>query len=624
MSRVFAAFLVAAFTANAVVAEEFRYEFEGASLTIEEDFHDCGRAAKGELRHPYPGLHDDPAGLQRIVRALAELRRADCGLTNVLDLRLYGTEHVSEITVLGSDFWQLDALRRPEAETAAEAAAGAARLAEIMAAPVVDDHPLAYRGWARSELLYAEDAFRLYAAFASRENDRAELVMVFADTPGQPFFPTALQQMERNNITVVPGAEYFAMLDRAMAEAGPPYWQGNEIQHYLSGYYAPEDREAILSGDGVVETAFHRMNYGRYWDGERMRVTPIPFMYLGYEAAPEELLIDRERIEIRFGPSAPGPEGVAVAAVAELAEVPSDGYLPEGPSPKRLYQRRAVREATIEQGLIFLNDGFWARFSSSDVQRIFEAHADYLAVGDPGFSTLLMHYLDQNARQCRHLIEKPVAWQLKEITVSVDGWGNSSKSENVIWDLIVPARFMPHLETRFNAPGPTAGETLEFSLDLMRPGGLGGLAGDIARDRQEIEESIEDIKKIMALGDCGNAFHVQFEEMLYLHLAELNPETHTTLTFAEGDRVTMDLFEPGTAERLKTACLAADDFLGKRDDWRRCGCIENKLDAYLPDRVGLYTERFQRLWPDVRDIREKPSPRNAADRALLSVWNECL
>lgn len=621
--RYISVFLVALLATDPAFADVYRYEFEEAVLTIEEEPYECGRAAAGELRHPFPGLYDDPEGLQRLVRGVAEARRADCGLTQVLDLRLYGSEHVSEITVFANDYWQLPDLRRSDALTAEEEAAAAKRLAAIMAMPPNKDHPLAYRGWARSELLHEEDAFSLYAAFDSRDSDRAELVMVITD-PGGPFIDTAVQQMERNNLTIVPGPEYFEWLDRALAEAGPPYWRNNLIRHYLGGYYIDGYRDQILANDGAVEQAFHRMNYGRYWDGTRMRVTPIPMMYLGYESSPEELLIDRERIEIAHGPSGPGPDGTGAETVAALPEQPDDGYLPEGPSAQRTYRRRLVREATIERGLIFLNDGFWAQFSSSDVQRVFESHAEYLSVGDPGFSALVLHYLDRNGRQCAQTIDRPTQWKLKEITVETDGFGNASSSETTIWDMTVPARFVPHLDRWFNAPNPSATETIGAAVASMRPGGLGSLAGDIAEDRLEVEETIGDVERIMALGECGNAFQVQLEEMLYLQVAGLNPEEATSLTLPEASRVVMELYVPGEAHNVKTACLAADDFLGKRSDWRRCGCIERQLSQRLPAALDTYSARFQSLFPQVKAIRDDPSRRGPEDRALADSWYSCL
>lgn len=620
--RVLIGCLVVWAIAGSALAETFRYEVEGASLEVDGGLYGCDRSEKGTLRHPYPGLFDDPAGLQVLVRELAMMRYAECGLVNFLELRLYGTEHVSEIEVLASDYWTLPDLRRPADLDAAEQAAAAERLAQIMATPPPDSHGLSHRGWARAELLHQEEAFRLYAGFASATDDRSELVMVFTDTGGE-FFPTALQQREQYNITVVPGPEYYAMLDRALLAAGPPFWRDQLIQHYLDGYYEPiTDREATLAKDGVRETALYRMNYGRYWDGSAMRVTPIPMLDLGYENAPEELLIDRERLEVRFGPSDPGPDGQTRATVAALPQAPGDGFLSEGPSPKRRLQRRVVRDGAIEKGLLFLNDGFWAQFASSDVQRIFESHSDYITVGDPGFSAILLNFLDRHGTACGQTIQNPVQWSLKEITVRTDGFGNASRDENVIWDMTVPARFAPLLEEKFNADSSLE-QNLGAALDAMRPGGLARAAGDLARDRREVEQSVADVERIMALGDCGNAFLIQFGDMLYHHLAELNPEDHSTLSFPEGDRVVMDYYEPGSTSRLKTACIAAGDFRGNRDDWQFCSCVEAQMERNRPDLVEVYAKRYQRLFSDVKAIRENPD-RSADEVLLANSWYSCV
>lgn len=621
--RALLVYLFSMVVAGTTAAQDVTYTFGEAELTLPTE---CGRGVAGNITYSGPALSSDPKAVQDIVRGLGWLRVADCGTNELLNVRLQGGGETVEVSLHPALFWQLPGMEQPHDLAEEEAEAAKARLAEIMAKPLTDDHGLAHYGWARSELLYSEEAFDLYAGIAAAEDPRVEVVMVFKEETTAPFMDTEIQRDEHGGRVVVPGPKYFAMLDRGITNAGPPIWQRNQIvRHYLKGYYTPyRNREEALARDGVVEEGFYRTNFGTYWDGTRKRVTPVSLLPLGYPNQPEDLLIDRERLEIKFGASAPGPDGTVQEPVAVLRETPADGFLAEGPSSRRVFQRRLVRDTAIEQGLSFYDDAFWTQFSSSDVQRIFESHAENRAVGDPGFSALALHFLDKHGQACGSTFAQPADWQLKEVTITTDEDGNSTRSEQIIWDMIVPARFLPILEDRFNQPDPTPGQVVGASMGLMQSGGLGQMMRDIARDREEIEASIADIEILMGLDDCGGPFFAQFEEMLFLQLQDINPVGQASLRLGPAEQTVMDIYEPGATTSLRTACIAADDFLGRRDDWRFCGCLETELEARRPDLSDFYSARFQRMFPDISAIKNDRSRRGREDLALVNVWQSCI
>ena len=90
---------------------------------------------------------------------------------------------------------------------------------------------------------------------------------------------------------------------------------------------------------------------------------------------------------------------------------------------------------------------------------------------------------------------------------------------------------------------------------------------------------------------------MQFEEMLYLDALGKNPETNTSISFANAASYSDAVTRAGGAPSVKAACLFSSDFgektmVGDRAAHKWCECIENNVRQNYPDRLSQYANRY--------------------------------
>lgn len=365
--------LLLALSAAPAAADSYPVEFEGVRMDVPYgDYNDCARDAEATVQLPADHVLSDPDALQSLVRGLAEKSRETCGSTMSYTLTLRGTGATKQVKVFSHNYWNLPEASLDNAARAALMTEMKEAMTDLRNGPPNADAEMAYRGYERALLVHEEPRFNLYAAVAGSQDEQGELVMVHRVPASDPFLPTKVGFWGKNHRTVQLAPEFYDVFDRGLANAGP--FAGHYlVRHYLQGYYQPvKNRAAVLAKDGVVEHPLQRHNFSTFWDGTRLRATPIPRQYLHEFGNEESLVIDRERAEIEYGPSAPGPDGTVVAATAQVS------VSPEGPSAKHLYRMRLIRESAQEKRLIYRNDAYWTQFNSDDLRRIFNAHGNTL------------------------------------------------------------------------------------------------------------------------------------------------------------------------------------------------------------------------------------------------------
>ena len=580
-----------------VIAPMQSYKADEFAVTFPADAR-CDRTLYGELSHSRTKLLDhDSAKVQAAMRSLAKAVQKDCRKLNTFIFSTTFADGSQDSNMsLRDTNWSIDGLltaQRPQFQQDEQAARQ--RLSAFKAREPQADHDLVDYGYYKAEMVGETDTFKLYWTQDRKlYGGKAHYVVLHTTNGATPFFDT--QRFDEH--TLHTGAEFNRQLEE-LINAKPRVFMEAFVNHHVAGYHNPNDDRAKVLSENYSEKPLFQTRLPAYWDGGRYRISPYGSQLRGVNKL-RKIVLNMDDVITAFGPS-------AVANLTDPLALPDFGPLAdEGPSPDFRSKQAQVRSKLLAKGLIYKNDAFWAQFRSPETRRLFEAHADWLAVGEVPSAALMMTYLRLNSERCAATIKNPQRFKLDSVTTYSDDYGNTSQSSSNIFDIVVPGRFAPILKENYQQEDGSLMSGAKSAMSFLQSGrSLQSIAKEQRQTIDWVERSQSDVQRIMAYGPCGNPVQKQFEEMLYLDAVGKNPETNTTLSFANAATQSDGVYQPGNAPTLTAACLLSSDFGAKqmtsaRKAHRWCECLANGVKSAYPDRVAKYTKRYGEYQRDIQ------------------------
>lgn len=572
-----------------VVSPASTYRYGEFTMTVKPDY-PCGKTVYATLTHGRAKLSDyDDKAAQTALRALASEHEKTCPEMRGMNFETPLPDgSVESNYVEKHKNWRVHAIWRANqpAIKALEAKARE-RVAAFEARAPEADHDLADYGFYKSELVGEGDGFKLYwTQDVERYGGKKHYAVVHEQTGDVPFF----DNRDLGNGVIYTGPEFNKQLE-TLINQHPIVYMEPWVKHYIKGYHHPgDDRTKVLSENFAERPVFQTQLPG-YWEEGKFRISPYGAQIRAANKARKPIL-SRANAIAYLGES-------AVAKPDDPLALPDFGPLaPEGPSAAYQEKETQIRAAALARGLVYKNDAFWSQFRSVETRRLFNAHYNWLAIGDIHSSALLMRYLQINSQKCRATIKDPRSFKLENITVREDQWGNTSSSGTKIFDMVVPGRFAPILEDKYKQKegAGLAGVADVYSF-LQGGQSWQSLAKENKKNIDWVKRSQDDVDRIMSAGPCGNPVQMQFEEMLYLDALGKNPETNTSISFANAASYSDAVTRAGGAPSVKAACLFSSDFgektmVGDRAAHKWCECIENNVRQNYPDRLSQYANRY--------------------------------
>jgi len=592
-----------------VSVEGLEYRLGGVTMIIDEGSR-CSGAENGAIL--YSG-NPSPAEWQKTVRKLAEARRQTCvGDTgsygpHILTLRFNDSRNrMSKTALQAKNFWATQNSRTALIR-ASQAGEAAARRDAFLASPPVEDHDLANRGWARSELLHETPRYKLYMA-QDRENRRnLDLVMVHRPAADDaPVIETVVVQ-QGGSPTVYPAPSFYAEIERLLEQIGPQAWQPR-IKHYIAGYHHGKDDRLRVLGPHYVETPVFETGYATFWDGDE-RIFPYsmrPNAQIGFDNERQRPAVSVTVAVARFGPSAVETvEEATQVAAAEAAERNARPLPPEGPSESYLAEQKQIRAAAMARGLVYKNDAYWADYERVVVREIIEGYYDGIAVNATAYQAALKNYLEWNSDRCAATIRDPATFTITELTQSFDGF-SSTTTRREAGQYTVPGRFAPIYAAMYDIGDPAIeaykGARAAYATLQLGSGALTQTAAGLKDTIATVQSTNRDLERLFAEG-CTSPLKRQFEEMLFHEAAGLDPRK-STLRITNADRLSDAVYIPGDSTSYTVACLASNDFSRSASSRRYCSCVDGLIKRMAPERYDAYAKRHWQFSRDMSAVKD--------------------
>lgn len=572
-----------------VISPGSTYRYGEFTMEVSADY-PCGRTVYATLTHGREKLSDyDDKTAQTALRALAAEHEKTCPELGGVNFQTplpdgnvdshYAEKHFN---------WRVSTIwRANQATIKAWEKEARARTVEFAEREPDPNHDLKDYGIYKAELVGEGDGFKLYwTQDVKRYGGKKHYAVVHEQSGAAPFFDT----VRIDDYTIKTGPEFNAQLERIINQK-PIVYMEPWLKHYIKGYHHPNDDRAKVLSDNYSERPVFQTQLPAYWEDGALRISPYGAQIRAANKARKPIVSRADAIAYLGTSADANPDNPL--ALPDFGPLP-----PEGPSTAYLEKEAEIRAAALSRGLVYKNDAFWSQFRSVEARRLFNAHYNWLAVGDVHSSALLMRYLQVNSDKCRDSIKNPRTFKLENITVYEDEWGNSTSSSTNIFDMIIPGRFAPILEEKYQRKEGQGLAGAQAAYSFLQSGqSWQSLAKENRKQIDWVKRSQDDVDRIMAQGPCGNPIQMQFEEMLYLDALGKNPETNTTLSFSNAASYSDALYQPGNAPSVQASCLFSSDFgektmMGARRAHKWCECIDNNIRRNYPDRVSKYAKRY--------------------------------
>jgi len=592
-----------------VSIDGLEYRLGGVTIIIDEGSR-CSGAENGAIL--FSG-NPSPDEWQTTVRKLAEARRQTCVAETgsygprILTLRLNDSRSRMSTTALqAKNFWATRNSRTALIR-ASQAAEAAARRDAFLASPQVDEHDLANRGWARSELLHETPRYKLYMAQERANRRTVELVMVHQPaSDGAPVI-VAVTVQQGGSPTVYPAPSFYAEIEQLLARIGPEAWQPR-IKHYIAGYHHGKDDRLRVLGPHYVETPVLETGYAKFWDGAE-RVFPYsmqPNTHIGFDNERQRPAISVTAAIDQFGPSAVETvEEATRVAAAEAAERNAKPLPPEGPSEDYLAEQKRIRAAAMARGLVYRNDAYWSDYERVVIREIIEGFYDGIAVNATAYQAALKNYLEWNSDRCAATIRDPATFTITEVTHSFDGF-SSTTTRREAGQYAVPGRFAPIYAAMYDIGDPAIeaykGARAAYETLQLGSGALTQTAAGLRDTIATVQATNRDLDRLFAEG-CTSPLKRQFEEMLFHEAAGLDPRK-STLSIANAEGRSDAVYVPGSSTSYTVACLASNDFPRSASSRRYCRCVDGLIQQLAPGRYDAYAKRHWQFSRDMSAVKD--------------------
>jgi Putative peptidoglycan binding domain len=603
------------------LVEGSKYRSGAVTMVIDENQQPCGKTDRAYVWVSHDSQEITTvstfAKFQAELRALATHYEATCSDINFVWFRPSGNDAIYTVGDETAN-WHIKAdstmTKAERAENDAWRASAFKSIEEIKKIPVDPDHDLKNYGYYKAILIGKTPGFNVYHAIDKKKYGQYSLVVLHkVNSDDEPVFDVRVNGVNGGRNT---GPVFMRQLEQVFKENGVQTLSlESGLRHYITGYHSTTYDRVKVMGPNFFEPPHFKTYVPAYWENGELFLSP-------YGSSLSNIrFLSRVEIIAAWGPSAP-------IIVADPLALPGFGKLPaEKPGEKYMARQVRIRQAAVDGGLIYKNDAYWSEFSSYETRRIFESYADHRSIGGTPFGAILMRYLSVNSQACRSTIKNPVVFKLDEITTKTNEWGASSTTTSNIHDMVVPTRFQAELENRFGKKNDPDGglKAMRLVFNYSQPGGLGGLAKELAKTREWIKRSVSDVDRIMAYGECGNPVHQQFEEMLYQLTSENVPGDTTKLSFSNAVALSDSLYKAGGAPSLQGACVIDSEFggIGNRTI-RWCECVVDKVPQVKPGKVAEYVKRYATYNRDVRIARSRiDRGQEHPDNRLYSIQRYC-
>lgn len=279
------------------------------------------------------------------------------------------------------------------------------------------------------------------------------------------------------------------------------------------------------------------------------------------------------------------------------------------PSLEYNKKHKQLREHALQNGYVYKNENYWAAFNDDGLRRITSGTDDGFKVDSPLVRLLIDTYVRLLENKCPALIgDDPGIFNHYKTTTTFNGYGNvMSKNTTKEGRIIVKRRFVPIYAYYYkvNDDGITIPEVLkktyETAVTANTPGGLNMMYKELASRMKFIKDTRTDVNILLEKENCSGPLIAQFEENIY-RLAtnqDIIQKSNVSFSLPGAKEATDEVYLPGKATSIFTACYAERDFAGYRED-EYCKCQDKYFNARLPkDIIELaksdYSEFLRKL-----------------------------